>query len=120
MKLDDNSSAAIIEMRLTNDSDYGLTARNIEASAVTDKGDVAGNWIAEGDVKDLFKNYPVLGEQYNPVFKARDKVPPHQSIDREIGMQFMIPVEELDRRKDLLVRVEDVSGPTAELHEKKH
>ena len=118
LKLAENSSAAVIEVRLTNDSDYPLIARTIEASAVTSKGDVPSNIVAEMDVKELFKYYPVLGEQYNAVLKAREKVPPHGSIDREVCAQFTIPVEELDKRKDLIVRVEDVTGPTAEMHEK--
>ena len=118
LKLDANSSAAIAEVRLTNDSDYPLVARTIEASAVTRKADVPGNIVAEFDVKELFKYYPVLGEQYNPVLKAREKVPPHSSIDREVCAQFTVPVEELDNRKDLIVRVEDITGPTAEMHEK--
>jgi hypothetical protein len=118
LKLDDKSSAAVVEIRLANDSDYPVVARTIEMSAVTGQGPVDGNAVAEGDVKDLFKNYPILGEQYNPVMKIRDKVPPHSSIDREVCAQFEVPIEDLDRRKDLIVRVEDISGPTAELHEK--
>ena len=118
LKLDANSSAAIAEVRLTNDSDYPLVARTIEASAVTRKADVPGNIVAEFDVKELFKYYPVLGEQYNPVLKAREKVPPHSSIDREVCPPFTVPVEELGNRKDLIVRVEDITGPTAEMHEK--
>jgi hypothetical protein len=118
LKLDDNSSAAVAEVRLTNDADYPLIVRSIEASAVTRKSDVPGNIVAEVDVKDLFKNFPLLGEQYNPVMKAREKVPPHSSIDREVCAQFAIPVDELDSRNDLIVRVEEITGPTAEMHEK--
>jgi hypothetical protein len=29
-----------------------------------------------------------------------------------------VPVEELDKRKDLVVKVEDITGPTAVIHEK--
>jgi hypothetical protein len=119
LKLDDKTSAAIVEIRLSNESDYPLVARTIETSAVTGQGPIDGNAVAEGDVKDLFKNYPILGEQFNPVMKIRDKVPPHSSIDREGCAQFMVPVEDLDKRKDLIVRVEDITGPTAELHEKR-
>jgi hypothetical protein len=118
LKLDDNSSAAVVEVRLANDADYPLVARSIEMTAVTRKAEVPGNMVAEVDVKDLFKNFPLLGEQYNPVLKAREKVPPHGSIDREVCAQFTIPVEDLDSRKDLIVRVEDITGPTAEMHEK--
>ena len=120
VKLDDTASAAVIELRLSNDSDYELVTRTIEVSAVTAKGDVQGNVVAEMDVKELFKNFPVLGEQFNPILKARDKVRPHSSIDREVCAQFTIPVQELDQRRDLVVRVQDISGPTAEMHAKRH
>jgi hypothetical protein len=120
LKLDDNASAAIVEIRTTNDSDYPLVARTIEMSAVTGNGEVQGNVVAESDVKSLFEHFPVLGEQYNPVLKARDKVPPHSSIDREVCAQFTIAVADLDQRKDLIVRVQDITGPTAEMHEKRH
>ena len=119
LKLDDKSSAAVMEIRLTNDADYPIVARTIEASVDTNVGHEDGNVVAEMDVKRLYQYYPVLGEQYNPVLKARDKVPPHSSIDREVCAQFNIPVEDLDQRKDLVVRVEDITGPTAEMHEKR-
>jgi hypothetical protein len=119
LNLDDNASAAIVEIRMTNDSDYQLVTRTIELSAVTSKGEVEGNVVAESDVKSLFQHFPVLGEQFNPVLKARDKVPPHTSIDREVCAQFRIGVADLDQRKDLIVRVQDITGPTAEMHEKR-
>jgi hypothetical protein len=119
IKLDDKDSAAVVEVRLSNDADYQLVARNIEASAVTGQGEVAGNVVAEVDVKSLYQIYPVLGEQFNPVMKVRDKVAPHASIDREICLQFTIPVEELDQRKDFIVRIQDITGPTLEMHEKR-
>lgn len=119
IKLDDTTSAAIVDIRLGNDSDYPVIARTIEMKAITAKGEEHGNQVAEMDVKGLYRNYPVLGEQYNPVLKERDKVPPHSKIDREVCAQFMIPVQDLDDRKDMIVSVEDITGPTAEMHEKK-
>jgi len=120
LKLDDTNSAAVVEVRISNDSDYAVVTRTIEMSVAGKSGELQGNVVAEVDVKDLYKNFPLLGEQYNPILKARDKVPPHGSIDREICAQFALPVEELDQRKDLIVRVQDVTGPTAEMHEKRH
>jgi hypothetical protein len=118
LKLDDEHSAAVAEVRLVNTADYALVARTIEMSVVTGKGESQGNIAAEMDVKRLFQNYPILGEQFNPVLKSRDKVPPKSEIDREVCATFALPVEELDKRKDLIVRVEDITGPTAVLHEK--
>ena len=118
LKLDDSNTAVVVDLRVTNDADYAMVARTIETSAVTAKGEVTGNVAAEVDVKDLYKNYPALGEQFNPVLKARDKVLPHSSIDREICATYSVPVAELDARKDMIVRIQDITGPTAELHEK--
>jgi hypothetical protein len=118
LKLDDEHSAAIAEVRLVNTADYALVARSVEMSVTTSKGESEGNIAAEMDVKRLFQYYPVLGEQFNPVLKARDKVPPRSEIDREVCATFKVPVEELDKRKDLIVKVEDITGPTAVIHEK--
>jgi hypothetical protein len=119
LKLDENNSAAVIEVRLSNDSDYELVTRTVESSVATPKAEVPGNVVAEMDVKDLYKNYPVLGEQFNPILKARDKVPPHSSIDREVCAQYAVPIEDLDHRKEVIVRIQDITGPTLELHEKR-
>jgi hypothetical protein len=119
LKLDDEHSAAIVEVRLLNNADYAVVARSIEVSAVAGSGEVQGNVAAEMDVKNLFKYYPALGEQFNPVLKARDQVPPRSSIDREVCATFALPIDQLDSRKDLIVRVEDITGPTAEMHEKR-
>src|SRR5436305_354202 len=84
LKLDDEHSAAIAEIRITNNADYDVVTRNVEASVIGPKGTTEGNIVAEMDVKSLYKNYPVLGEQYNAVLKARDKVPPRSTVDREV------------------------------------
>ena len=119
LKLDDEHSAAIADIRVSNNADYDVVARNIEVEAIAPKGPAQGNVVAERDVKRLFESYPVLGEQFNPIMKARDKVPPRSSVDREVCATFNIPVEELDRRKDFIVRMEDITGPIAEMHEKR-
>ena len=119
LKLDDEHSVAVADIRISNDADYDVVARNIEVSAIGPKGPTQGNVAAEMDVKNLFKNYPILGEQFNPILKARDKVPPRSTIDREVCATFDIPVEQLDKRTDFIVRMEDITGPVAEMHEKR-
>jgi hypothetical protein len=115
--LDEKTSAAVIDVRVSNDADYPVVARTIEVKAVTANGAVPGNVIAAGDLKDMFKYYKALGEQYNDVLKQRDQVPPHGSIDREVAAQFPIAVSDLDARKEIVVSMEDIRGPVAEMHE---
>jgi hypothetical protein len=119
IKLDDKNSAAVVEIRLINDADYALVARNIETLATGGSGEIQGNIVAEMDVKTMYRYHTELGEQYNPVLKLRDQVPPKSSVDREVCAMYSIPVEELDRRKDMIVRVQDVTGPILEMHEKR-
>ena len=51
-----------------------------------------------------------MGEQYNPPFKAWDEVKPHERIDRMIGVRFDVPDDKLAKRKDIDLRLEDLSG----------
>jgi hypothetical protein len=118
-KLDDANSVAIAEVRLSNNANFAMVARDISVSIVTGNGEAAGHVIVGVDAKTIFKNYPELGEQFNPVFDMRGEVPPHSSTDREILASFTIPVTDLDQRKDLIVRIEDVTGPVTELHERR-
>jgi hypothetical protein len=65
----------------------------------------------------LFQYYPLLGQKYNDTLKMRDRIAPRQTLDRMIAARFEIPQDQLDKRKRLAVRVEDVDGPFGELTE---
>ena len=55
-----------------------------------------------------------MGEQYNEPLIARDRIRPHQTIDRMVAARFEATGANLDERKKFTVRVEDVDGPVAE------
>ena len=70
LKLDENSSAAILEVRLTNDADYELVVRTVEMAVVTGKGETQGNVVAEMDVKSLFQELPDFGRAVQSNFEG--------------------------------------------------
>jgi hypothetical protein len=109
-KLDENMSVVILDFSVDNDSDRKLVVRTIDATLDgTDGSSTDGHVIASRDLLNIFKNYPEL-EQFNPPFKAWDEVKPHERIDRMIGMQFDVPEDKLAKRKDIDLRLEDLTG----------
>jgi hypothetical protein len=118
-KVDDNEMIAIIDFKLKNDADIAMVVRNVEASIdMADGSSVNGSVIAGTDLANFFRNYPSIGEQFNPPLKARDTVAGHQTVDRMVGVRFDVPEETMDKRKDIVLRIEDITGPIAELKAK--
>jgi len=110
-KVDENESIVILDFSVDNDSDRKLVVRTVDAQLDSaDGSSTDGSVIAARDLANIFKNYPQMGEQYNPPFKAWDEVKPHERIDRMIGVRFDMPDEELAKRKDIDLRLEDISG----------
>jgi hypothetical protein len=74
-----------------------------------------GGAVTGADIESAFKSYPILGDQYNPILKDRDKIPAHREVDRMVGVRFDVPFEKVESRKRVILRVEDATGPVAEL-----
>jgi len=118
-KVDENESIVVLDFSLNNDSDRKLVVRTVEASLDSPDGSTTdGNVVAAADLLNIFRNYSELGEQYNPPFKAWDEVKPHERIDRMIGVRFDMPDDKLAKRKDIDLRLEDLSGIVVDLKAK--
>jgi hypothetical protein len=112
----DDLTYMVIDFKVTNDSDRDMIVRSVGADIDTsDGGTVSGSPVAAADVAAAFKSYPTLGDQYNPVLKERDTIPPHQTVDRMVGLRVDAPAEKVENRKRVTLRVEDITGPVLEL-----
>jgi len=106
----------VIDFNIRNNSDRDMIVRTVEGVIDTsDGGTLMGNPVAAADVAAAFKSYPLLGEQYNPVLKERDVIPPHGFVDRMVGLRIDSPSEPVESRKRVTLRVEDITGPVLEL-----
>ena len=117
--LDENSSVAVLDFRFTNIADYPFAVRDVTVTLQDSAGNpIQGTPIAETDAQHLFEAIPLLGQKYNASLIVRDKIPAHASEDRMIAARFDIPEAQIEKRRQLTIRVEDVDGPVSELKEK--
>jgi hypothetical protein len=116
VKATDDVTFMVIDFRVKNDSDRDMIVHSVETAIDTADGNtVMGSGVASADIKSAFRNYPLLGDQYNPILKERDTIPAHQAVDRMVGVRFDAPVEKVESRRRVILRVEDVTGPVVEL-----
>ena len=114
--MDENSSVAVVDFRFVNPSNYPFIVRSVDVTIVDKDGKThQGQTVSEPDAVRLFQYYPVLGQKYNGSLLMRDKIAPRQSEDRMIAARLEVPVETLDARRQIKVRIEDVDGPVSEL-----
>jgi hypothetical protein len=120
LAFDENSSAAVIDFRVVNSSDYTIVVRDVTVT-LEEPGGAAfdGAVVSEMDAKRLFQYYPILGQKYSDSLVIRDHIKPHETMDRMIAVRFEMPLARLDARKRLKVGIEDVDGPSGELVETK-
>lgn len=118
LALDEKSAAAILDFRVTNPSDYKFVVRQADTTLVDQSGNtLEGAPISEMDARRLFEYFPVLGQKYNDSLIARATIAPHQSVDRMLAVRFEVPEQQLQARKQLRIRIEDLDGPFVELVE---
>ena len=106
----------VVDFNLTNDSDRDMIVRGIESSVDAADGSVImGGGVAAADVAAVFRVYPLLGEQYNPIMKDRDTIAAHHTVDRMVGIRLDAPFEKVETRKRVTLRIVDVAGPVIQL-----
>jgi hypothetical protein len=115
LKIADDITLMVVDFNVTNDSDRDMIVRTVEGTINTPDGSAESSAVSAANAAEAFKDYPMLGEQYNPVLKERDTVPAHQTIDRMVCLRFDVPYDKVERRKDFTLHIEDVTGPVLEL-----
>ena len=117
--LDEDSSIAVIDFRITNPSNILFEVRTVTVEMEDSQGkNYLGQSVSEMDAKRLFEALPVLGPKFNPTLIMRDRIGSHGSADRMIAARFKAPLALLDGRKRFVVRIEEVDGKTFEYAER--
>ena len=120
LALNPNASLVIVDFREKNPSDVGFLVKTVTMKLDPASGDASdGTPISKFDVENVFKYEKLLGEKYNDVLSIRDKIAPHQTVDRMVGARFELPESAIEARKDIRLQIEDMDGTVAELVEKK-
>jgi hypothetical protein len=118
LALNPNASIVIIDFRATNPSDVPFVLRSAGMFLDSLNGNAEeGVSISKADVENVFKYEKLLGPKYNDVLSIKDRINPHQTVDRMIGARFESSEVGLEGRKDLRVHIEDLDGTVADLVE---
>jgi hypothetical protein len=117
--LDEGSSIAVIDFRITNPSNILFEVRNVTVEMDDNQGKTyLGQSVSEMDATRLFEGVPVLGPKFNPTLIMRERLGAHGSADRMIAARFQAPMTMLDGRKRFVVRIEEVAGKSFEYAER--
>jgi hypothetical protein len=118
-KLDGQRSVVVADFRVTNPSAYPFQIKDLELDLTSGGKVLAGRFIPETDTKNLFLGVPELGEKYNPSFRIRERVEKKSTVDRMLAFVVEAPLEWVEAREMLVLRMREVDGPVSELVEQR-
>ena len=120
MPLSPTASLVIVDFRVNNPSDVGFLMKGATLTLEPMSGTaLEGMTVSKPDVENVFKYNPILGPKFNDVLGIRDKIAPHQRLDRMVGARFEISESQAEERKAMHLHIEEIDGVTADLVEKK-
>jgi hypothetical protein len=112
------ASIVMIDFRATNPSDVPFVVSEVRIKLDPAKGETEeGMTIARPDIDTIFQYAKLLGPKFNDVLAIRDRIPPHQRVDRMVGARIELPEAAVNARKGLRLEIEDVDGTMAEIRE---
>ena len=117
-QMNPNATLVLVDFRVANPSDVNFVVKNVSIDLVPASGDAAtGMSISKPDIENVFKYEKFLGSKYNDVLSIRDKIAPHEKVDRMAGARFDVPESAIEARKAIHVRILDMDGTVADLTE---
>jgi hypothetical protein len=120
MPLSPTASLAIVDFRVTDPSDIPFVMKGASLTLEPASGaTLDGMTVSKSDIENVFKYNPILGPKFNDVLGIKDRIEPHQRLDRMVGARFEIPDSQAEDRKAIHLHVEEMDGVTADLVEKK-
>jgi len=112
------SSLVFADFRAGNPSDVPFVVESVKLRLEPATGDPEeSNAISKLDTENVFRYLKILGPQYNDVLAARDRIGPHETLDRMAGARFEVPEAVVNARKSLRIEITDVDGAVAEIRE---
>lgn len=120
MPLSPTASLAIVDFRVTDPTDIAFVMKSASLTLEPASGaTLEGMTVSKSDIENVFKYNPILGPKFNDVLGIKDRIAPHQRLDRMVGARFEIPESQAEERKAIHLHVEEMDGVTADLVEKK-
>ena len=114
------ASLVVVDFRVRNISDIPFVMKSATLTMDSAKGELLeSTTVSKSDIETVFQYNPILGPKFNDVLGIKDRIAPHQKLDRMVGARFEIPESQADERKAIHLHLEEIDGATADLTEKK-
>ena len=116
--LDADNTFAVVDFRFSNTSDYPFVVKEVTVTLEGKDGSKkVGTILPEMDAKRIIGYYKEIGPKYNDSLTMRTKIPGRQTADRMIAVTFNVPVAQVEARKRLVLKIDDLDGPSSEVAE---
>ena len=120
LSLSPTASLAVVDFRMMNPSDIPFVVKGVTLTLEPDSGETLdGMAVSKSDMDSVFQYAKLLGPKFNDVLGIKDRIAPHQRVDRMVGARFEIPDAKAEERKAIHLHIEEIDGVTADLVEKK-
>jgi hypothetical protein len=120
LPLSPTASLVIVDFRVTDPTDVPFVMKGATLTLEPGSGaTLDGMTVSKPDIENVFKYNPILGPKFNDVLAIKDRIAPHQRLDRMVGARFEIPEAQAEDRKAVHLHIEELDGVTADLVEKK-
>src|ERR1051326_8428208 len=113
--IDEHNTAAVLDVRIENISDVPFVVGDVKITAEQPNGDKSeGMIISKSDFKQLLDYNKFLGKQFNEGLAMKDKIAPHQTVDRMVAVRFALPQHDVEKSKQIRLWIRDMDGPEFE------
>jgi len=109
----DDESLAVVNLHISNPSDYTFEVHNVTMTVETDHGDVTREIVSKSDAKRLFESMPHNGPYYAPLY-TNAPIAPHTSGDYTVAASFSMPERMLKDRKRFVLKLVETNGTVVE------
>ena len=106
----------VIDFALINDANIPMVAGTIDPWITTAQGaQLHGSLFAGADMEKTFAYYPALGPMLHPPLHLHGTIEPHTHPSLMLGVEFDYPVQVIEGRKGVTLRIEATNGPFVEM-----
>ncbi len=116
---DEKASIAVVDFRIKNPARALFLVKEVTLTAICADGKpVDGKPVPQSDLDRVLEYNPLAGPRFNPVLRTREKLTGGTEVDRTAAGSFPLSDQELQARRNLILKIQDADGVTVEIPEK--
>ncbi|MGO9240558.1 MAG: hypothetical protein ACLQBJ_07075 [Bryobacteraceae bacterium] len=108
---DENTTLAVLEVRISNPSDVLFVIREAHLNVLLRDGtELEGAPVTQDDLDRFLDYFKTYGGRYNPVLRTKERFHAGSLTDRTIAASFPRPASVIEKRRGFVLELIDVDG----------